>query len=164
MVEHKGMSVGGQEFLSNERIGRLGAVLYLASAAVTLASPLLPAPPAMQRTGVLLVGAVGLVMGVSFLFLPWGRMPRSASLWIAAVPAQALIGVHNYLGGSDPYRYGLFFMVCYAWMGLAQPRWSTLKLLPFTGFAYLVPLALRPSPAGAPGSSIYALPIFVLAG
>jgi diguanylate cyclase (GGDEF)-like protein len=39
-----------------------------------------------------------------------------------------------------------------------------LTLLPFTAVAYFVPLALRHSPAWAPASAIYALPIFVLAG
>jgi diguanylate cyclase (GGDEF)-like protein/PAS domain S-box-containing protein len=157
-------SITKPEFLSNRAVGRYAAVLWILSGAITLASPLLPAPASMNRASVVTIGMIALGLGAVFLGLPWQRWPRSTSLWIAGVPAQALIGFHNYFGGADPYRYGLFFMVCYAWIGLTQPRWSTLKLAPFSAAAYLVPLLVDHRPAWAVCSIVYALPIFILLG
>src|SRR5689334_14012204 len=151
-------------FLTTGRAGMLGGVLYVVSAVVTVTSLLLPSPPAIDRGTVVLVAAVGLVLGGVFLLLPWEQWPRAASFWLAAVPAQALIGFHNNAGGDDPYRYGLFFMVCFAWVGLTQARWTTLKLVPFTAVAYIAPLFVHHRPAWAWASALYALPIFVLAG
>jgi diguanylate cyclase (GGDEF)-like protein/PAS domain S-box-containing protein len=150
------------ELLSKQAVGRFAALLWLCSAGITLASPLLPAPSSMNRVGILAVGGVAVLFGLVLLALPWNRWPRSASLWLAGLPAQALIGLHNSFGGSDPFRYGLFFMICYVWVGLAQPRWSSMKLLPFTAAAYTAPLVVTHRPEWAIASVLYALPLFAL--
>jgi diguanylate cyclase (GGDEF)-like protein len=72
--------------------------------------------------------------------------------------------LHNYFGGVDPYRYCLFFMVAYVWIGLSQPRWTSLRVAPITVIAYLAPLLISHRPAVALISVVYALPVFVLVG
>jgi diguanylate cyclase (GGDEF)-like protein len=145
-------------------MGRLLSILYIASGLVTMASPLLPSPPSVNRGGVMTVGVIAIIIGSISWFLPWHRWPRSAGLWSVAPVSQVLIGVHNYYGGTDPYRYGLFFMVAYMWIGVSQRRWMTFRLAPLTLLVYVVPLLLTDRPAWAIWSVLYAMPIFLLVG
>ncbi|HET9732508.1 MAG TPA: GGDEF domain-containing protein [Acidimicrobiales bacterium] len=150
--------------LSTVTSARLAAGLYIASGVVTAASPLLPAPPTSNRNGILAVGVLAVAVGAAVWLSPCGRLSRRWQMLLLMPPAMALISVHNYYAGADTYRYDLFYMVAFMWVGLTQRRWSTLPLCPVAAASYLAPLMATPHSPWAIPSAIYAIPIFVLVG
>lgn len=141
--------------------GPLAALLFIASGAVTLLSVLLPAPDGHQGGAVALVGVVAIAAGFVLLRLPWRRWSPAAPQALLP-PALALIAIHNHVGGLDPYRYGIFFYVAFMWLGLTQPRWTSLRWAPGLAVAYAVPLALADAPLWAWSSMLYSTTICVL--
>jgi diguanylate cyclase (GGDEF)-like protein len=47
-------------------------------------------------------------------------------------------------GGSQPYTYGVFFVVAFVWVGIAHPRGTSLWLAPVAAVAYVVPILAVP--------------------
>ncbi len=148
--------------LSLEESIRLGAVMYVATGVVTIGSTLLPEPAAMNRAGVILVGVAAILLGLLGGAVPWQRLGHGGVLW-ATVPGFAMIGMHNDLGGVDAYRYGVFFVIIFVWVGISQPRGASLYLLPLLVAAYLLPLwATGHWSAEAASSVLYVAAICVL--
>jgi len=140
---------------------RLAAALFVVSGLVTLASPLLPAPPGLNRWGVAAIGLIAIAGGGLILLVPWERLHPRATVALM-LPAFTLIGIHNHFGGIDPYRYGLFFLVAFAWIGMAHPRWTSLWVLPPFAVAYLAPLFFADVPAWAWSSLAYTASVGVM--
>jgi diguanylate cyclase (GGDEF)-like protein/PAS domain S-box-containing protein len=141
--------------------GRLGAVLFMVSGAVTLLSPFVPAHPDINRLGVFLVGVAAVAGGALIWAIPWGRLPARAQ-WGLMLLAHGLIALHNQFGGNDPFRYGLFFLVSFAWVGMTQRRFTSLVFLPSFLAAYLTPLLVGHAPAWEISSVLYAAPVCIL--
>jgi diguanylate cyclase (GGDEF)-like protein/PAS domain S-box-containing protein len=149
--------------LSNRVVGRVGAVLFIASGMVTVTTPLLPAPADMNVFGICGLCVVVVLAGLVTWFLPWQRWDRTATLWLIP-PTYVFIAVFNALSGADTYRYSLFFMVNSMWIGATQPRWTCLRFAPLLVLAYLAPLVAGDHPAWAMVSALYAVPVCVAAG
>jgi hypothetical protein len=116
----------------SKALGRVAAILFLGSGLVTLVTLPLPAPSDFQRAGTLIVAVAAIAVGTFAWKAPWDRWPRRASLWLAPL-ALALIAAGNVLGGSQPYTFGVFFIVVFVWIGLAHSRWiSAWMALPAT--------------------------------
>jgi hypothetical protein len=95
-------------------------------------------------------------------FLPWERWPRSRSLPLAPV-ALSLIAIHNHFGSVDAYRYGIFFIVAFMWLGIAQPRGTSLYIAPLLVAAYVIPLLTSGhASAVSLASTVYVLPVCLL--
>ncbi len=143
--------------------GRLAAVFYAGSGLLGLVTLPLPAP-ASNRLAIILVSAVALAVGVAAWFAPWGRWPRRATLCLVP-PAFAMIALANIFGGSDLRAYGVFFVVAFVWIGVAQRPRTSLAIAPLAAAAYIVPLAWMPGgiAAGLP-SAATAIPLCVLVG
>ncbi len=105
---------------------------------MSLASLVRPNAPGEDPLGVLLVGLAAATAGIVTWYLPWDSWQQWASLLLVPV-GFCLIALRNVLGGDDPYLYGVFFVIVFVWVGLAQPRWTGLKLLPLFAVAYIVP-------------------------
>jgi diguanylate cyclase (GGDEF)-like protein len=150
--------VGFESIVSRRTAGRIAAVLLLVSGVVTLLSPLLPAPPTLNAGAVALIGILGMLGAVPAWYLPWQRWPRRASLLLVFI-ALPLISAHNVFGGSDPYRWGLFYVVLAAWLGLAQPGGTFLIVGPLMAVSYLVPFLIVQHPVWALSSALYAIPV-----
>jgi signal transduction histidine kinase len=121
---------------------RLAAVFYIGSALLELVTLPLPAP-GEQRGALGLVSVAGLAVGIAIWLAPWGHWPRRASLVIIP-PAFALIALGNAFGGSDLHTYGVFFVVAFVWVGLAQPPRTALLVAPLAAAAYILPLLTLP--------------------
>src|SRR5262252_3171422 len=143
--------------------GRLAAVFYAGSGLLGLVTLPLPAPTS-NRLAVVLVSAVALAVGIAAWFVPWGRLPRRASLWLVP-PGFAMIALANIFGGSDLRGYGVFFVVAFVWIGVAQRPHTSLAVAPLAVAAYLVPLAWMPGgiAAGLP-SAATTIPLCLLVG
>ena len=143
--------------------GRLAAVFYIGSGLLGLMTLPLPAPGA-DRVALGLVSAIALVAGIAIWSAPWGRWPRRASLGILP-PAFALIALGNTFGGSDLHTYGVFFVVAFVWIGLAQPPRTSLLMAPLAAAAYTLPLLAMPGDVGAGfASAATTIPVCVLVG
>jgi len=128
-----------EETLSQRLVGRLAAALFFAAGLVTVASPLLPTAYSLNTIAVALVGATAALTGVIVWFLPWERWRRQASLWLVPI-AFFYIGLGNHAAGAEPYRYGIYYVVAFSWIGIAHPPLTSLRFVPLFVVAYLVPL------------------------
>jgi diguanylate cyclase (GGDEF)-like protein len=148
--------------VSRTTAGRVAAALFLLSGALTVLSLALPAPPTLDAGKVALVGAVSMAAAVPVWLVPWQHWPRwtSLSLVVFALP---LISFHNIVGGSDPYRWGIFYVVLAAWVGLAHPRGTFVLLSPLVAASYALPLVIFPDhPFWSLSSTLYAVPVCCL--
>ena len=159
----------GPRALAHERsrrrvlLGRLAAVFYAGSGVLGLITLPLPAPDA-NRLGTMVVSVAALAVGIAVWFAPWGRWPRRATLALIP-PGFALIAFANLFGGSDLRAYGVFFVVAFVWIGLAQPPRTALLMAPLATAAYVVPLLWMPGGAGAGlPSAATTIPLCVLVG
>jgi len=119
-------------------MGRLMAALYVMGGLVGLFSSLLPPTPA-NVPGVLFTGGTAVVVGVVAWFLPWQRWPRSATL-LGVVAAFPLIALYNHFTAAEPFRYAMYFVLAFAYLGLAHPRGTALLFGPLLVAAYVLPL------------------------
>lgn len=144
-------------------LGRLAAVFYVGSGLLGLVTLPLPAPHS-NRLGIMLVCVAALAVGTAAWFAPWGRWPRRATL-VLVPPAFALIAFANLFGGSDLRAYGVYFVVVFVWIGLAQPPRTAVLMAPLATAAYLIPLLWMPgsAEAGLP-SAATTIPLCVLVG
>ncbi|WP_051713342.1 GGDEF domain-containing protein [Spirillospora albida] len=143
--------------------GRILGFLFAMSGVFTMFTVLMPTPAGFHRAGVLAVGLLALVLGAVDLMLPWERLPR----WLALVQipvSYVLIAVHNLLGGVDPFRYGMFYVVAFMWVGLTQPRGLSLLCAPLAAATYVVPLIMTDARPSDYASLTYAIPLYILVG
>jgi signal transduction histidine kinase len=143
--------------------GRLAAVFYAGSGVLGLITAKLPAP-GLNVMATVVVSAAAVILGVAVWFAPWGRWPAMASLALVP-PAFALIALGNTFGGSEVHAYGVFFVVVFVWIGIAQPARTSLLMAPLAAAAYLLPLLSLPGdePAGL-YSAVLTIPLCVLVG
>ena len=144
-------------------MGRLAAVLFLASGAIVLiALPLQPEDT--SDTGTVLVAAGAIAFGAFAWYAPWHRWPQTASLVIVP-PAFGLIAFGNLYGGADQHTYAVFFVVAFVWIGLAHQSWTSVAMAPFAALAYVLPLYHLPGnvPAGIASAAV-TIPACVMVG
>ncbi len=143
--------------------GRVLSFLFIASGFATFGTILLPKPEGFHVAGVAAIGVTAVVSGIAGRFVPWGRLPLRASL--LAIPAAfTLISIHNVAGGADAYRYSLFYLVAFVWIGMFQARWTAASMAALLVPSYLAPLLITGAPASAVASVFYAVPLLVLVG
>jgi diguanylate cyclase (GGDEF)-like protein len=143
--------------------GRVAAALLVMAGVVTIGSVGLPEPAGFNRAGVLAVGAIGVALGGLLITIPWQRWSNRASLAIVP-PALTMIALHNWFGGEDPFRYSIFFVAVFVWVGTFHRRGTSVVVALPTTVAYLVPLLVAGAPAQALASAAYAVPLFVVVG
>jgi len=149
--------------LSLRGMGRLLAALFLMGGLVAALSPLLPPPPS-SGLGVVLVGATAVWIALVAWILPWERWPRWAPLPMV-VAAFPLIAFYNHFAGAEPFRYVMYFILAFAYLGVAQPRGTSLAFVPLLVVAYLAPLvtAGAATPASL-ASALLVVPVCVALG
>lgn len=166
-AELGGIAIGDMDTdarISQRLVGRMGAVLFLAGGLGSAASVLLPASPTVDTLGVALSSLAAMLVGAVVWFLPWQRWPRAASLVLVPV-AFALIAIGNHVAGAEPYRYDLFFVISFVWIGFAHPRGTSLRFAPLFLVAYLGPLFTTGNATPvALGSTLIVAPICLVVG
>ena len=151
--------------LSATASGRMASMLYVLCGSLVVLASLLPLPANAHPIGLLLVGLIAVGYGAVLWLLPWDRWTPSASLYAVVPVALALIALHNVSTGSDGFRYGLFFLVLFAWVGLSHAPGTSLRLSPLLVVAYVAPMVLASHVEQAMLASLaYAVPISVLVG
>jgi diguanylate cyclase (GGDEF)-like protein/PAS domain S-box-containing protein len=142
----------------------MAAVLFVGGGIGTFSSLLLPAEPGMRPAGIMAVSASAVLIGIAVWFLPWERWSQKASLWLVPI-AFGLIALGNYFAGAEPFRYAVYFIVAFTWIGFGHPRGTSLGFAPLFVVAYLVPLVLtNTATASALASLIIVGPIGLSVG
>jgi len=144
-------------------MGRLAAVLFLASGAIVLlALPLQPEDA--SDTGTILVAIGAIAIGALAWYSPWHRWPQPASL-VLVPPALGLIAFGNLTGGADQHTYSVFFVVAFVWIGLAHRSWTSVAVAPLATLSYIVPLYHLPgNVASGLASAAVTIPACVMVG
>ena len=135
------MSLSGAagKALSHRLAGRMATALFVGGGLGTTASTLLPTPESVNRPGVIAVGLVALGVGLAAWYLPWQRWSERATLWLVPI-AFGLIALANHFAAAEPFRYGVFFIVSFAWIGFAHRPRTSIAFSPLLIVAYLLPL------------------------
>jgi signal transduction histidine kinase len=156
-------ALGTQRRRRRVLLARLAAVFYLGSGALGLLTLPLPAPGS-NRIATVAISAAAVAAGAAIWLAPWDRWPQRATLGIIP-PALALIALANTFGGSDLHTYGVFYVVVFVWIGLAQPRGTALLSSPLAAAAYVLPLLALPGSVSAGlSSAAVTIPVCVLVG
>ncbi|MEY2447631.1 MAG: hypothetical protein QOH79_1107, partial [Acidimicrobiaceae bacterium] len=128
-----------------------------------MGAALLPASPGSNAMSVEAVAALALICGVVIGILPWQRWRRSATLWLMPL-ALACVLAHNVATHADGFRYGLFYMVIFIWLGLGHPPGMSMRFAPMLAIAYLAPLVIVGDSSPGLESTAYAVPTILLMG
>jgi diguanylate cyclase (GGDEF)-like protein/PAS domain S-box-containing protein len=155
---------GPSDGVSQRLAGRMATALFVGGGLGTLAATLLPAHEGQNRPGVVAVGIAALFVGIAAWYLPWQRWSERATLWLVPV-AFGLIALANHFADAEPYRYGIFFIVSFAWLGFAHRPRTSLLFAPLLVLAYVVPLFTTDSATPtALASIIIVVPICIAVG
>jgi diguanylate cyclase (GGDEF)-like protein len=148
--------------MGTERAARAASLLFVAAGMLTILSADLPGTRSSAIVRVL--GVLSVLVGLLTWSAPWERWPRRATLGLV-VPAFILISVGNRYGTSSPYSYAVYFIVLFTWVGLSQPRRTSIWLAPAAAAFYVAPLWHAPDVfPGAAASTLVAIPVCVLVG
>ncbi|HZP91033.1 MAG TPA: sensor domain-containing diguanylate cyclase [Actinomycetota bacterium] len=149
--------------ISHRVVGRMAAVLFVASGLVSVLSAFLPTQPDASRAGELVVGVVAIGVGGCAWIAPWQRWRRAASLWLVPI-AFAILNATALTGSQDDRTFAVYFAVVFAWVGIGHPRWTALKLLPLGLLAYITPLVATGHSAAAVDSAFEVAVLCLLVG
>ncbi len=127
------------ETISQRAIGRMGSMLFVAAGLVTITQSLLPDALHFNTEAQAAIGAASVLIGVACWLLPWQRWPRSRTLWLAPI-GLLLLGSAAQFGGFNTFTFGAYFIVVFVWIGMTQPRHTSLWFIPPAAVAYLVPM------------------------
>ena len=138
------------------------SVIGLAASGFTALSTVLPGPQGLDRAGVVLV-CLATALSALFMRLPfWTRLPLRSTLVMVPV-ALVLISVHNAIGAVDPFRYGVFYLLLFVWIGMYhRPRTALAAAIP-TLVSYAVPLVAAGQVVSL-STAAYAVPMYVVVG
>lgn len=116
-------------------------VLFLMGGIIALFSAFVPPVP-KSPIGVYIAGALAVCIGAACFPAPWQRWPRWSTLPLVAL-SFPLIAFYNYSVGVAPFRYSMYFILAYAFLGSAHRQWTPVAFLPLLLAAYLIPLVIR---------------------
>jgi diguanylate cyclase (GGDEF)-like protein/PAS domain S-box-containing protein len=149
--------------LGTRTVARVAAALWIGCGfLVAVAIPLLAANEEAHRGEIVAVGMLAMSVGGIVWFLPWDQWgPRSTLVLVpTAFTAIALYNRFAY----DPWSYDVFFIVSFAWVGLAHRVGTSTACAPLFVIAYVAPFLGWEQSADGLASLVYVLPTAVLLG
>jgi diguanylate cyclase (GGDEF)-like protein len=148
---------------ANARRGaRQGGWLLFGAGTITLVNNFIPPLAQLNRGLLFALGGLSLAISLTVLLLPWQRWHPRWSLSLAVV-SMGFVTVADFAGGVSPYSYAIYFVVIFAWIGLAHGRWWPCSLAPLGIAAYLAP-AIAHGNSRAISSIFVAMPVCVMLG
>jgi diguanylate cyclase (GGDEF)-like protein len=136
---------------------------WLFAACGLLAFVAIPMPADGPRSvpAVAALAVADLLVAAAIAVLParWWDVRRLTRL---ASVALVLCSLFLLSGAVPPFGYPTFFLVLFAWIGLALPRGTALRLALPAAIAYALPPVLRDAPPALAGSVVVAVPLMVL--
>ncbi len=150
--------------LSRVLCGRIAALALVVCSILLMVSDLV-IPGDRSVPGLLVSCGASIAVGVLAWWFPWGRFGRWTVL--AVIPfAFVAVGLTWVYADRNGFNYSVTFVVIFALVGLALPRWTALRLAPFLVLAYLVPLFATTGPVATIGlgSAVFVVPMCVVLG
>jgi diguanylate cyclase (GGDEF)-like protein len=145
-------------------MGKLAAIFYVGSGLLVAATVPIPGPSDVNRPASLAIALCAVAIGIAAWYVPWDRWPGWATIALAPA-ALVLIGAGNVYGGTQPYTYGIFFLVVFVWVGIALPRGTSLWLAAPAAVAYIGPIVALPGDhATGIASAALTIPVSVMIG
>jgi diguanylate cyclase (GGDEF)-like protein len=142
--------------------GRIGGLLFVGSALLTLVYIFLPGTEVANVKVMYVVLVLATCIGAWAYFAPWDRWHPRATLAVLPV-AFVLIAIGNYFGAVQVFAFAIFFVVAFVWIGVFHPRWTSLWFVGPATVAYIVPIVTRPEPLAIDaGSVVITMPVCVL--
>lgn len=137
-METKGRVAQPTEVVYQLLARRLIAWAWLAAGFLSVVSALADTAQA-NHPAIFLIGGTCVFIGALMLTLPGHRLPRL--LMVVQVPvACALIGLSYCFASATGPEYSLAFALVFALVGISQPRWTSVKLIPLLIVAYVTPI------------------------
>ena len=116
---------------------RSGATLFFGSGLVALGNSAAPGVLGVSGADVgrlRIVGSLALVSALVVLLVPWTRLRPRAPIVVAIWGLVLLLACGQWAGyaatGQAPSAYPVFFMLIFGWLGLTQPRFTSLLFAP----------------------------------
>lgn len=150
----------GGAVVSRGAAGRILAFLFAGLGGIgNLSGVILPMYSAAVRPAIALICAAMIAIGLVLWYLPWQRWPRQASLCVVPL-AFVCIDVFNIVIPINPYRYAIYLIAVFAWIGIAHRRGASLAFLPALVACYLLPLKVTGLLTLASGLAVVYVAIF----
>lgn len=156
-----GGGVARETVLAPALFGRLAGLFFFGTGAVTAVSLAFPLPAGQHRGPLAAVSITAMAVGVVVCLLPWSRWPPAVMRRVVVPTALVLIAAAYTVGGVDPFSYGATFALVFVWLGLSQPRWTSLRFASPAAVAYAAPLLAHHRPAGDVATGVFVLPVCV---
>lgn len=123
---------------SKRLVGRAVGLLFVLIAFLALFIPLLPISTPINRVALALESAAAMALGLAAFFAPWDRWPRSAgiAMFVAGLAFKSTFTI--IVHGEVPLE-PLGITVLFAWIGISQPRWTSVKLAPLALLSFALP-------------------------
>lgn len=139
----------------------LAGVLHAASGLIALVT--MPfASGFANPTAVAVVAVAAIVLGIVIPALPWRRWNADAPRWL--IPESLGLVVSFNLAAQEPFLFSLFYLVVWAWIGLARPQGAATRWSPLLLVSYVVPGVFIVGGSGAIVSAAYVVPVAVVVG
>ncbi len=131
--------------LSVRTAGRLAALLVTSIGVVGTAQLLIAPPPGVETAPAFVICWSAIALGLVAWIFPWDRLSRLTQLAILVLPAATLISLDLSVDSSVAMALWALF-AAHVWLGMTQPRWTAVKLLPVNALACIIPVALNDLP------------------
>lgn len=152
-----------EPLLSPTVVARLGGLLFVVGAAAMVPLVVLSPDAAERQATLAAVAVASLATGVAAMVLPWDRWPRWATLVLAPL-AGAVIAFANSLT-PDPWLYAVFLLLVFAWIGIAHPPGTSVRLVVIVMLVYLAPAAIdRATRVEALRAGLVVAPVCLIVG
>ena len=118
--------------------------------------------PPEHRVSSYISTVVSISVGIFAWKAPWDRWPPIATVVIPIISLGFIaFGIYY---GNKPESFALFFVVVFAWTGIAHPRWTSTWISPLAAAAYVVPVLLKGGGFDEAILGAYYIPVGVLTG
>ena len=118
---------------------RSAAVLLFVGGLLYVALVAQPSVPAASDVALAATGAACMLTAAIVWRLPWARWSSRATLWL--IPAASVcIAFGNLSGGRNPWDWSPFFLLLFVWIGVCQKPGTSVRALPLFVVAYGAPL------------------------
>jgi GGDEF domain-containing protein len=163
-VRYRGLVTAVNEQMRRTRHGemaRWAGWLFAASGVLAFVGLLMPADGPRSVPAVVILSCADLLVAAVIAVLParWWDVRRLTRL---ALVALVLCSLFVLSGAVPAFGYPTFFLILFAWIGLALPRGTALRLALPAAIAYALPPVLRHAAPPLATSVVVAVPLMVL--
>lgn len=147
-----------------ELAAELASLLHAGGGLLAVVGLLVPSLRPAHLLGGIAVALAAFAIGATYhLTRRWAWSDR-ALRWAVVLSGLALITAYNLATVAEPFRYSVFYFFLIVWIGLTQPRRTSLWTMPLVAVSYLVPIVVHDATTEAVLSILFIAPTLALTG